>query len=347
MEAIFTIFSKQYKFEIRPKNTKDKSNNEQNNSIDIIKNNILYKANLINISKYTNTDKSLISSLKESCIIRKYNIYEKEFENTKYILIIMERAKLKDLRKFVERFHRKDRKMFNIINMPFHRNMGDNLMRFFSKQIIRCMELLDRKKLVHFEIKPENFLINNSLKIALSEFKFLTKINKNNNDVFEKPDFIHGYITPELIKKSKDKKENNITGEMAKKNDYFSLGATLYFMKFGEQRIEYNDNNLGNDTIIDLIQNDLIYLNSRKSVNVKFINFLNNLIKYKLEDIPSFEKIYRSEWLYENQEEINNLTNTYRPEEEDKLILEFMKSDFLVEKKNKSKKKRNFIFEED
>lgn len=347
MDAIFRIFSKVYKFEIRPKNKKDKSDNEQNNSIEIIKNNIIRIANLINISNYTSTDKSLISSLKESCIIHKYNIYEKEFENIKYILIIMEKAKLKDLRKFVERFHQKDKIMFKIINMPFNQTMGDNLMRFFSKQIIRCMELLDRKKLVHFEIKPENFLINNSLKISLSEFKFLTKINSNNNDIFEKPDFIHGYITPELIKKPDDKKKNNITTEIAKKNDYFSLGATLYFMKFGKQSIKYNNKDLSNDTIIDIIQNDLIYLNSRKSLNVKFINFLNNLIKYKLEDIPSFEKIYRNEWLYENQEEIDNLINTYSTEEEDKLILEFMKSDFLVEKKKNSKKERNFIFEED
>ena len=52
------------------------------------------------------------------------------------------------------------------------------------------------------------------------------------------------------------------------------------------------------------------------------------------EERPSFEEIYRNKWVNENFEEVLLAINLFTEGEEDTLIKELIKSDFIIEKEN-------------
>ena len=87
------------------------------------------------------------------------------------------------------------------------------------------------------------------------------------------------------------------------------------------------------DEIIKLLEKNRDNIKSGKLSDGEFINFICSLIEYKPEDRPYFEEIYRNIWLNNNSEQINNIHSINQGEEE-KMIIELQKSDFLIKKEN-------------
>jgi serine/threonine protein kinase len=249
-----------------------------------------------------------------------------------YDLIIMEKAPLRDLSKINNYFYHKN--LLKVIYDPFDEVLGENLLRFYSKQIINALELLDRHYYVHNDIKPQNILITHQLIVKLSDFGLLTKVKDQETEI---PGGTPGYLSPEYyINKEVD-------SEVARKQDYFALGSTLYFLKFGELMLSYNNNNekkMIADEIVKLLEQKRDNIKSRKMSGIEFNNFLCSLIGYKPEDRPFFEEIYRNIWLNNNSKQINNIHSTNYGEEE-KMIMELQKSDFLIKKEKEIKQDLN------
>ena len=242
-----------------------------------------------------------------------------------YDLVIMEKAALRDLGKINEVLHHHN--LLKIIYNPFDEVLGDNLLRFYSKQIINALELLDKNYYVHNDIKPENILITYNLIVKLTDFSLLRKVQNNETKI---AGGTPGYVSPEYYI------DKEVKSEVARKQDYFSLGSTLYFVKYGEQMLKYkkfSDNNeiLYTDEIVKLLEKKRDNIKSGKSSDREFINFLCSLIGFKPEDRPFFEEIYRNIWLNNNLVQINNI-QSINYEDEDKMIIELQKSDFLIKK---------------
>ena len=273
-------------------------------------------------------------------IIEIYKISERKVEDKYYDLIIMELAVLRDTKKFFTNLANYN--LLKTINRPFDEVVSDNILRFFVKQIVNGLELFERNEFVHFDIKPENILITNELTIKLSDFSFLKDLNKE-KDELKIPGGTKGFVPPEYY--------NKILGNkyLAKKQDYFALGATIYFFKFNELLLKYTEcpkPDSNQIQIISQLQKSISKIKSNLLLNKDFISFLCSLIQYSPEDRPNFEEIYRNKWLNENRDEIKEIASTYSRNEEKKLILELIKSDFLIEKKKKNKtiKKSRFKF---
>ena len=126
-----------------------------------------------------NDDKDITGEEKLTCEINDPHItkikkiipnfkYKKNNLNYYYDIIIMEKAKLKDLSNFSKNFK------FYLI-YPLKDDFGDNILRFFSKQIIEGLEKLERSDYIHLDIKPENILIFDNYNIKLTDFSFLNK----------------------------------------------------------------------------------------------------------------------------------------------------------------------------
>ena len=67
------------------------------------------------------------------------------------------------------------------------------------------------------------------------------------------------------------------------------------------------------------------------------------MIAYKPEERPDLELMYRNKWLNKNTEDIINIAENFELDEE-KLIIELDKSDFLMNKRNtinENRKKEN------
>ena len=242
-----------------------------------------------------------------------------------YDFVIMEKAALKDLGKINEFLHKYN--LLKIIFNPFVEVLGDNLLRFYSKQIINALELLDRNYYVHNDIKPENILVTYNLIVKLTDFSLLRKVQNNETKI---PGGTPGYLSPEYYI------NKQVNSEVARKQDYFALGSTLYFLKYGEYMLKlkkYDDEYkiLTADDIVKLLEQNRNNIKSKKSSDEEFINFLCSLIEYKPEDRPLFEDIYRNVWLNSNSEQINNIYSIIQNDEE-KMIMELQKSDFLIKK---------------
>ena len=265
-------------------------------------------------------------------IIKMYKIYSIRRHNKKYNIIIMEKAFLKDLGKIIDFYFIHN--ILRVINYEtFDEKAGDNLLRFYSKQIIKGLETLDRNDFVHFDIKPENILISLNLIIKLSDFSSLSKIDSS----MKLPKGTQGYMSPEYYIKK------DVSADEAKKQDYFALGSTLFELKYGEQLLKFEkfeDYMMNYDRIISLLEKKIAYIKSQKHPDKKFLNFLVNLIMYKPDERPSFEQIYRDKWLNKNNEELEKTFSIFHNDEE-KLIEELQKKDFLLKKEKSFQKEDN------
>ena len=252
--------------------------------------------------------------------INKIIAYKKD--DIDYDLVIMEKASLRDIGLLNKHLYEKN--LLKILYEPFDEIIGENLLRFYAKQIINALEMFDRNYYIHNDIKPQNLLITFELTLKLSDFGLLTKVKDKQTKI---PEGTPGYLSPEFyINKEVD-------SEVARKQDYFALGSTLYFLKYGEQLLKYNDNNdriMIADEMVDLLEQKRNNMKSEKMSDGEFINFICSLIQFKPENRPIFEEIYRNIWLNKNSEQINNI-QSINPND-GKLIMELQKSDFLIKK---------------
>ena len=289
-----------------------------------------------------------ISEFKNKNIVQTIKIYNKSFKGENYSLILMEKAILKDLTTLNQNLFKGLLKI--IIDTPFEGVVGDNLIRFYARQIIDGLESIDRNDICHFDIKTDNLLIFIRMKIKLSDFSLLKQLkNKekgNKTNEVEIPGGTPGYLSPEYYQEKEGKRK--VSFDVAKKQDYFAFGSTLFYLKYGEEMLpynEYDDDLMTSDYIIDLLQRAVDLIQSKEILSDKdFKKFLCSLINYDPNERPNFEEIYRNKWVNKNVKEINKIY-AINSQNEEKLIMELNKSDFLITKKNELKKSDNkFIF---
>ena len=265
-------------------------------------------------------------------IIKISKIVQKCIDDRNYYLIIMEKAILRDLGKLSDYYNCHN--LLKLIYKPFHEQVGNNMLRYYARQIVNAMELLNRSNFVHFDIKPENLLISYGVTIKLSDFSLLKQIE--DRERLKIPGGTNGYVTLEYYNKNE-----KISGVDARKQDYFAFGATLFFLKYGIQMLKYKtdaDNDANKITIINGLIKQISEIRSGILTDKDFIDFILPLIGFKPNDRPNFDQIYRNKWLNKNVEQLHQIFWAFEYDEE-KLIMELQKNDFLIEKEKIINKK--------
>jgi serine/threonine protein kinase len=238
----------------------------------------------------------------------------------------MEKAILRDLGKLNNYFH--DHNLLKLkYEYPFDEQLEDTLLRYYARQIIDGLEILDRNDYVHFDIKPDNILITANLVLKLSDFSILKKLDYKVEE-FKIPGGTPGYITPEYYEKQK------ISPEYIKSQDYFGLGSTLFYLKFGKQFLKYKkyeDKKLIADRLVDILIRNNNFIEKQKLMDKDLIYFFLKLIKVKPHERFNFEELYRNKWLNKNMDNLDNVVANFETDEE-KLLLELQKQDFIIKK---------------
>ena len=281
-----------------------------------------------NNSPYNESD---LSQLVRSPHLVKINkIYDKKIDKDSYNFILMEKAPLKDMNSFSDRVRYEN--ILKLIFLEPFDLIGDNFLRFLFKQIVEGLEVLDRGNYVHFDIKPKNILIFKSLILKLSDFGLLRDIKLISKDNKIKiPGGTSGYLSIDYYKN----KDHSIPMNEANKQDFFALGVMLFFMKYGKNMINVKDDAdylRITHYLVDEIQNAMNKIKTTKSSEKEFIDFLISLIQFNAKDRANFEEIYRNKWINKNWDELLEIFHINNTDEE-KLILELDKSDFLIKKK--------------
>ena len=234
----------------------------------------------------------------------------------------------------------KDRPLLNLSFNPFNENVGDNLLRFLTKQIIDGLEIIYRNYLVHFNIKPKNFLMIKNLVIKLIGLSLITKLEDQKELIIPKE--AKDNLKPEYYS------NESIPNEVAKRQDYFALGLTLFYLKYGTKMFgTYDFNEIKSD--IKLYKFKYIYqkkvsqIKSDQFMEKDLIDFLCYLLDYVSDESSKFENIYRNKWLNKNYKE-NREIIIINHNDNKKAIIEFQKSDFLIEKEKDLNKKKKIKF---
>lgn len=256
-------------------------------------------------------------------IIKINRIVQKKIGENYYSLIIMEKAVLRDLGKLNEFYFRHN--LLKTIYNPFKEFTGNTFLRFYARQLVNAIKTLDENYYVHYDLKLENLLMSTNLNIKVSDFSILRKVK---DGIFRIPGGTPGYLTPEYYI------NREVKNETARKQDIFALGSCLFQLKYGETFLKYrknDDNKINAQKIIELLDQKINFIRSQKLNDIDFIYFLCKLIEYKPRDRPNFDKIYRNKWL---NKDLNHLYDTFSQFEadEEKLIMEFQKKDYLIEK---------------
>ena len=296
----------------------------------------LYAAKLVEKERRDNIEPDILKNKNIITIIR---VLEKNIFDKFYDLIIMEKAVLKDVGTLFPFLSIKN--LLKLINNPFLDIISDNLLRYFTLQIINGLETLERYDLVHFDIKPENLLITSGLILKISDFSFLKNL-KHASEQIKIPGGTLGFVSPEFYRKEK------INKEIAKKQDYFALGCTIYFLKFGHRLLKYRkyEEKIKNEIrVIELLSKNINKLKSNLLLDIDFINFICGLVGYSPDERFSFEDIYRNKWLNKSNKDIHYIKYNFCEGEEYKQLIELAKSDFVMDKKKElNKRRRKFIF---
>ena len=271
---------------------------------------------------------SLFLNMRNVNIIKIKKIYKELIDEFYYYLIIKEKAILKDMEKLTHHYHKNN--LLKLIYNPFVDSLGDNLLRFFLNQIIDGLNMIYTNNIIHLNINPSNILVTANLTIKLSSFSNAIEYKENDdkNKIIIVPKADKGYISPEYHINS------SMSIEDAKKQDYFALGSTLFYFMFGEKLINSSKKKepiIDFDIIINRLEKRINFIKSRAYLNKGLIALLCSLINYKSKDRLSFDKIRRNKWLNENRDYIESIFNSIYDDEE-KLILELQKSDFLYKK---------------
>ena len=284
------------------------------------------------VMKDTSEEDKLTSELRGPNIIRIQKICKPKTKNgSKFHLVIMEKAILRDLDKLNAYFHKYNLLKLKVDNI-FDEKLEDTLLRYYTKQLIGGLETLFMNNYVHFDIKPDNILITVNLTLKLSDFSILKKVDDNVEE-FKIPGGTAGYMSPEYYMGQK------LTAEQTRTQDIFALGSTLLLLKFGEPFLKYRkyeDKSLIADKITEILIRRFNNIETKELIDEELVHFFNKLVNFKPGERYNFEQLYRNKWLNKNWEYIDNVVANFENDEE-KLLMELQKQDFIIRKEKNIK----------
>ena len=168
--------------------------------------------------------------------------------------------------------------------------------------IVKSVQLLHKKGIVHGDIKPENILVGNDFNIKLIDFGFSQRVRKNDNIIYSTSGS-DTYCSPEIRKA-------HIQGYDGIKSDIFSLGVLLFVIKVGKFPFNLS---IYNDKRYRLImsKNYELYWDGFKKDNLseEFKDLINHLICYDPSERLSLDEILRHPWIRKNSNYVENNDN--------------------------------------
>ena len=181
----------------------------------------------------------------------------------------------------------------NIVKKPC---LSETIICFISSQILEAIFHLHKNKIIHFDIKPQNILVNDYLNFFLTDFSVSLSYKSIDKYIELNRVGTSYYICPESLRKERIKVED------ASKIDIYSFGVLLYVLAFGDypyylRRVNDNDYSKMEKNIQE---NELQF---PKNINHSKM-FFNFIIKCLDKDINKRYNIYdalRDPWIKANK----------------------------------------------
>ena len=293
------------------------------------------------IKKKENKDKKdeiyFSVAIKGKNVIRQHAAFEGSKGNDNYVLIVTEKANLSDLSRLNN--YIKNKNILKTIETPF-KDLSENLLRLYIKQIINGLETIRKYGYVHFDLKPQNFLVTYNLGVKISDYTIMKSI-KDEGDYIKIPGGTTGFTAPEYYEKKM------IDAKIIDKVDIFGLGSSFYNLKTGLNFLDIPKN-----LTISQQRYKILYQYERsikridslvnEGMSEDFTDLLKKMLKLDPKKRIDFEFIYRNKWVNKYCNEIQNIVENYDNEEE-RMIMELQKSDIIIKHFDEESKRKDII----
>ena len=222
---------------------------------------------------------NIAKKLKHKNIIDFY--YHTPLNNSESDIILMEKASLGNMRNFL---HKKLKKAY----------YSESILNYFTYQILLALKYLQIQKIVHYDIKPANIIIDDKLNIKLIDFSVSLNYSKITSDEIKlKFSGTHFYMPPEVIK-SKTIKLKDVN-----KIDMYSLGVLLYKFAFCIYPYNLKNEDVDDyDKIYDKIINNKLEINNEEwEYSQCFINFIKKCLEKDITKRISIDEGLKDYWI--------------------------------------------------
>ena len=246
-------------------------------------------------SKYNN-ELDINKKLKNKNIINCFGYLE--IKKNEIDCILMDYAEFGTLRDFQ-------------INSLKNHFFSEPLLCFISYQILNGLKYLYLCKICHFDIKPQNIIIDNLLNIKIIDFSVSLDYSKEKSKKIKLP--LRGtsvYIAPEVLKnKNIDKKDFD-------KIDLYSFGVLLFNLAFCSYPFNLNKEDINDyDKMYEKKNKDLVIDNEDNYYSSYFIDFLKKLLEKNINKRMNINEALNHYWikgakiLYDEKEKTYNATH--------------------------------------
>ena len=221
-----------------------------------------------------------------------------EIKKNEIDCIIMDYAKFGTLRDFQ-------------INSLKNNFFSEPLLCFISYQILNGLKYLNICKICHFDIKPQNIIIDDLLNVKIIDFSISLDYSKMEKNKIKLP--LKGtsfYMSPEVLKNKIIDKKN------IDKIDLYSFGVILFNLAFHKYPFNLNEEDLNDyDRIYEKINKNLIIDNEDNNYSSHFIDFLKKLLEKDINKRININEALNDYWikgaqiLYDEKEKMFNATH--------------------------------------
>ena len=227
---------------------------EKRNKLEIIISHKLKHQNIINFISY-------------------YPIKDNESE-----CVIMENGSFGNIRNFLK----------NIIKKNY---FSETMLCYIALQILNGLKYCQNCKIVHYDLKPENIIINNQLNVKIIDYSVsLDYRNITSEDIQLNYCGTKFYMAPEVIK------SETIKLKHINKIDLFSLGVILYKFAFCCYPFDLNHED-SNDTIYEKIMNNNLEINEDYEYSKYFVDFLKKLLEKDINKRININEALEHYWI--------------------------------------------------
>lgn len=178
----------------------------------------------------------------------------------------------------------------NIINKNY---FSESILCFLSYQILCGLKYLHQCKICHFDIKPQNIIIEDSLNVQIIDYSISEDYSKIKTQKIQLP--FRGtsfFIAPEVFR------TDTIDIKDINKIDLYSFGVILYYLAFGYFPFNLKNEDIKKyDVIYQKIMQDLIINNEDNYYSHHFIDFLKRLLEKDINKRININEALNHYWI--------------------------------------------------
>lgn len=212
----------------------------------------------------------IANKLKNKNVVKFFGMKSIKNANFNCDCIVMEYSKFGNIRQFQRNFIKRN-------------NMSESTLCYFASLILKGLKYCHMSKIAHYDIKPQNIIIDESLNLKLIDFSI--SINYKEKDKIKLPNQgTDHYRAPEVLN------SEIIDTKYLEKVDLYSLGSMLFNLAFGVYPDEF--------TIKELEEkyNSLIEENN-SNYSKYFFDFIKQLLQIDINKRINLKQAMEHYWI--------------------------------------------------